>query len=37
MAIDLEHSPKIKKMVADAEAALSKGKVVPLEDYLRTR
>ena len=33
----LEHSPKIKKMVADAEAARRKGDVVSLEDYLRSR
>jgi len=28
----LEHSPRIKKMVADAEAARLKGEVVSLED-----
>jgi len=33
----LEHSPRIKKMVADAEAACLKGEVVSLEDYLRSR
>ena len=33
----LEHSPKIKKMVADAEAARLKGEVVSLEDLLRSR
>jgi antitoxin (DNA-binding transcriptional repressor) of toxin-antitoxin stability system len=33
----LEHSPRIKKMIADAEAARLKGEVVSLEDYLRSR
>jgi len=33
----LEHSPRIKKMVADAEAARLRGEVVSLEDYLRFR
>jgi antitoxin (DNA-binding transcriptional repressor) of toxin-antitoxin stability system len=33
----LEHSPRIKKMVADAEVARLKGDVVSLEDYLRSR
>jgi prevent-host-death family protein len=33
----LEHSPRIKKMLADAEAARLKGEVVSLEDYLRSR
>jgi len=33
----LEHSPKIKKMVADAEAARLKGEIISLEDYLRSR
>jgi antitoxin (DNA-binding transcriptional repressor) of toxin-antitoxin stability system len=33
----LEHSPRIKKMVADAEAARLKGDVVALADYLRSR
>ena len=33
----LEHSPKIRKMVADAEAARLKGEVVSLEDFLRSR
>ncbi len=32
----LEHSPKIRKMVADAEKARLKGEVVLLEDYLRS-
>jgi antitoxin (DNA-binding transcriptional repressor) of toxin-antitoxin stability system len=33
----LEHSPRIKKMVAEAEAARLKGQVLSLEDYLRSR
>lgn len=33
----LEHSPRIKKMLADAEAARLKGEVISLEDYLRSR
>lgn len=33
----LEHSPRIKKMIADAEVARLKGEVVSLEDYLRSR
>jgi antitoxin (DNA-binding transcriptional repressor) of toxin-antitoxin stability system len=33
----LEHSPKVKKMIADAEAARLKGEVISLEDYLRSR
>ena len=33
----LEHSPRIKKMVADAEVARLKGAVVSLEDYLLSR
>jgi antitoxin (DNA-binding transcriptional repressor) of toxin-antitoxin stability system len=33
----LEHSPKIRKMIAEAEAARLKGKVVSLEDYLDSR
>ena len=33
----LEHSPKIKKMVAEAEAARLKSDFVSLEDYLHSR
>jgi antitoxin (DNA-binding transcriptional repressor) of toxin-antitoxin stability system len=33
----LEHSSRIRKMVADAEAARLKGEAVSLEDYLRSR
>jgi antitoxin (DNA-binding transcriptional repressor) of toxin-antitoxin stability system len=33
----LERSPRIKKLVADAEAARLKGEVVSLEQYLRSR
>ncbi len=33
----LEHSPRVKKMVAEADAARLKGEVVSLEDYLRSR
>ncbi len=33
----LEHSRKVKKMVAEAEAARLKGEVVSLDDYLRSR
>jgi len=33
----LEHSPRIKKLVAEAERARLKGRVVPLEDYLDSR
>lgn len=30
----LEHSPRIKKMIAEAERDIKKGKVVSLEKYL---
>ena len=30
----LEHSPKIKKMIAEAENDIKKGKIVSLEEYL---
>ncbi len=33
----LEHSPKIKKLVAEAESARLKGQVVSLEDYLDSK
>ena len=33
----LEHSPRIKRLVAEAERARLKGRVVPLEDYLDSR
>jgi prevent-host-death family protein len=33
----LEHSPRIKKMVAEAEAARLRGELVSLEDYLNSR
>ena len=32
----LEHSPRIKRMVVEAEKARQKGEVVPLQDYLLT-
>lgn len=30
----LEHSPKIRKMIAEAEKDIQQGKVVSLEEYL---
>jgi len=33
----LEHSPRIKKMLAEAETARLKGEIVSLEQYLRSR
>lgn len=33
----LEHSPKIRKMIAEAEADRKAGRVVPLETYLAKR
>ena len=30
----LEHSPKIRKMIAQAEKDMEEGKVIPLSDYL---
>ena len=30
----LEHSPKIRKMIAQAEKDIEEGKVIPLSDYL---
>lgn len=33
----LENSPRIKRMVAEAEAERRKGRVVALEDYLNSR
>jgi prevent-host-death family protein len=32
----LENSPKIKKMIAEAESARLKGKTISLEDFLRS-
>lgn len=31
----LEHSPRIREMLAEAEAAREAGDVIPLEDYLK--
>ncbi len=33
----LEHSQRIRKMVAEAEAARLRGEVISLEDYLNSR
>lgn len=33
----LEHSPKIRKMIAEAEADRKAGRVMPLEVYLSNR
>ncbi len=30
----LEHSPKVRKMIAQAEKDIKEGKVIPLSDYL---
>jgi prevent-host-death family protein len=30
----LEHSPKIKKLIGEAQRDIKKGKIVPLEEYL---
>lgn len=30
----LEHSPRIKKMIAEAEKARRRGEVIPLQDYV---
>jgi prevent-host-death family protein len=30
----LEHSPKIKKLIGEAERDIKQGKMVPLEEYL---
>jgi prevent-host-death family protein len=32
----LENSPKIRKMIAEAEKDIQAGKIVKLDDYLRT-
>ena len=33
----LEHSPRIKRMISEAEKARRKGEVIPLRDYLLTQ
>lgn len=33
----LEHSPKVRKMMADAEADRAAGRVLPLEEYAARR
>jgi hypothetical protein len=33
----LEHSPKVRKMIAQAEVDRKAGRVIPLEDYLAKR
>jgi len=32
----LEHSPRIRKMIAEGERARRKGEVIPLKDYLKS-
>ena len=33
----LEHSPKVRKMIAEAEADRKAGRVIPLQEYLAAR
>lgn len=33
----LEHSPKVRKMIAEAEADRKAGRLIPLEAYLTSR